>query len=189
MRREGPVIIRVEHQTHYTVIRDKTIRDSRLSYKARGLLSYLLSLPDDTLVNREILAAASDRDGPDAVRTGLRELVLTGYIEHRQVQGDDGRWRTETVVRERPRQRRTEGGKTTAGFGETDGGKSTTKRSTKDGKSAHASPPTPHPHKYQCAACGEEAEYMRRDESWWCETHYRELQAADRRAALQAVPS
>lgn len=188
MRREGEVIIRVDHQTHYTVIRDKTIRDSRLSFKARGLLVYLLSLPDDTLLDRELLRAAGT-DGAFAIRTALQELTGHGYIEHKLVQDKYGKWRTEAIVRERPKGQRTDGGKTAIGLSQPDGGKPATKRSTKEGTSAHASPPPSPPYKYQCAACGVEAEYMRRDETWWCEPHYREQEAADRRSTLQAVPS
>lgn len=94
-------VLRVRHDTHYTVIRNQTLRDSRLSFKARGLLAYLLSLPDQATVNREDLARYTT-EGEYSIRTALRELVRAGYIEHERIRGERGRWITETIVRERP---------------------------------------------------------------------------------------
>lgn len=94
-------VIRVKHEAHYTMIRNKTLRDSRLSFKARGLLTYLLSLPDQTTVNREDLSKFGT-EGEYAVRTALQELVKFGYIEHERVRGERGTWLTDTVVRECP---------------------------------------------------------------------------------------
>lgn len=94
-------IIRVRHQAHYTMIHNQTLRDASLSFKARGLLAYLLSLPDQTRVSREDLANYGT-EGEYAIRTALQELVKAGYIEHERVQNNHGQWVTETVVRECP---------------------------------------------------------------------------------------
>lgn len=177
------MIIRVEHQDKYVAVRNKTVRDRRLSYKATGLLVYLLSLPDDATVDRAGLAR-SKRDGQDSVMTGLRELAQAGYIEYRKVQDERGRWTTEATVREAARRPGTDAGKTSNGDGETGAGKSRSRSLTyKDqrgtgGRSPSGPPPPP---KYQCAACGAEAEYMREDETWLCEEH-RGLKAVRDRA-------
>lgn len=106
------MIIRVKHDTHYTVIRDKTLRDSRLSFRASGLLAYLLSLPDDAAISRHELMKAKT-DGEHSVREGLKELQKAGYLERIRIQNPDGRWSTEVTVRECPR--RTGGGKSPTG--------------------------------------------------------------------------
>lgn len=127
------MIIRVaSHQNHYTVIRNKTLRDSRLSFKARGLLAYLLSLPDDTTLDRRRLEDAGP-DGQMAIRTALQELAAAGYLCHEKHQDSHGRWRTEATVYEVAKTLLTGGGKTTTGMRVTGGGKPTTKsRSNKE---------------------------------------------------------
>lgn len=126
------MIIRVAHRDHYTVIRNKTLRDSRLSFKARGLLAYLLSLPDDTTLDRRRLEDAGP-DGAYAIRMALQELVNAGYLRHEKRQDEHGRWRTEATLYEVPKTPRTGGGKSAIGMRFTDGGKPATKsRSNKE---------------------------------------------------------
>ena len=64
----------------------ETIRDSALSWKARGLLTYLLDMPDGWDVRSEFLANEGP-DGKDAVQTGLKELRTHGYyrLERRRL--------------------------------------------------------------------------------------------------------
>jgi hypothetical protein len=88
--------------TGFTIMANDTIRDSTLSYKARGLLLYLLSLPDDWTVSSEHLARVSDRDGRDAVRTGLAELEAAGYLKRWRHQDAAGRWVNESIIYDRP---------------------------------------------------------------------------------------
>ena len=166
------MIIRVEHKEKYVTVRNRTVRDKRLSFKARGVLIYLLSLPDDATVNREQLAAASP-DGVWSIRSALAELSEAGYLEHRQVQDDRGRWSTEVVVREAPRRSLTEGRKPAVGNRITDGGKSTTRSSTfKDHRgAADRTPSGSSAPEYPCAACGAESDYMRADGTWLCDDH------------------
>lgn len=108
------MIIRVKHDAHYTVIRNKTLRDSRLSFKATGLLAWLLSMPDEMHLERELIEGAKT-DGQHSIRGGLQELATAGYITYDRVQGADGKWRTIATIRERPNV--TEGGKPTTGKG------------------------------------------------------------------------
>lgn len=167
------MIIRVQHLDKYVSVRNRTVRDKRLSYKATGLLVYLLSLPDDATVDRVGLAR-SKRDGQDSVMTGLRELAEAGYIEYRKVQDERGRWKTEATVREAPRRPGTGAGKTSNGNGETGAGKSRSRSLTfKDQRGAGGRSPSgpPAPPKYHCAACGAESEYMRADGTWLCDDH------------------
>lgn len=78
-------VIRVEKQNQpYTMILNDSIRDSSLSWKARGILCYLLSLPDDWQLYMEELESHAT-DGETALRSGIEELERGGYISKRQL--------------------------------------------------------------------------------------------------------
>lgn len=171
-------IIRVRHEEHFTVIRNRTLRDSRLSFKATGLLAYLLSLPDGTTMSRQELAKVK-RDGQDAVMTALRELRNAGYIEHEKVQDEYGIWRTETTVRECPKSPATGptvAGKSSNGYGESVAGKSRSKgRSTNVRNGARAAVPVAR----LCGLCSEPASLSTLHGTWLCDAHFRAQRRAD----------
>ena len=73
-------IVRAPRQPErFTRISNETIDDARLSFKALGLLAYILSKPDHWNVSREHLAT-THADGQASVRSALRELRTAGYI-------------------------------------------------------------------------------------------------------------
>lgn len=75
----------------FTIIDNRWLRDSGLSWKAKGLLSYIAShAPGHQLTMEQIFAEGTD--GPDAVRSGLKELEEHGYLTRTRVH--DGRGRT-----------------------------------------------------------------------------------------------
>lgn len=80
------MIVRTPHKANYVVIDNRPIEDDRLSWKARGLLTYLLSKPDGWKVMVAQLVSAGP-DGRQAVESGLSELKAAGYI----VPADQGR--------------------------------------------------------------------------------------------------
>jgi len=85
-------ILHIQKRDNPFVMIDKAcLEDSRLSWKARGILAYLLSKPDNWKVMTCDLVAKSDRDGRDAVLSALRELIEHGYAELQPIQGEDGR--------------------------------------------------------------------------------------------------
>ncbi|MCL5059464.1 MAG: hypothetical protein M1449_02420, partial [Candidatus Thermoplasmatota archaeon] len=86
----------------WTEIQNDTLRDGRLSYRARGVLARLLSNADGWRMTAHELAAESPGEGRQAVLTALRELRESGYIVQRRLQGEKGRWRTETYVYDTP---------------------------------------------------------------------------------------
>lgn len=94
--------IRVARRRRYTSIDRRAINDRALSFRARGILHWLLDKPDDWSVRSEAIANESAREGREAVRTALTELEAAGYLVRRRVQGPDGRWATETTVYEDP---------------------------------------------------------------------------------------
>lgn len=97
-------IIRVQKRENPYVMLDKEfLSNEELSWKAKGLLAYLLSKPDDWQIAEADLIRRS-KDGRDAVRAGLRELEASGYLARRQVREPGGKFaRTECVVYERPK--------------------------------------------------------------------------------------
>lgn len=94
--------IRVAKRRRFVVVDQAAIDDARLSYRARGLLVYLLSKPDDWSIDSESLAADSPKEGRDAVRTTLKELETCGYFRRQRRQVEGGRWITEAFLYESP---------------------------------------------------------------------------------------
>lgn len=72
-------VFRVQKNANYTTMSNYHLKDKRLSYKAKGLLSVILSLPDEWDYSLKGLAYISG-DGIDSVRGGIRELEKFGYI-------------------------------------------------------------------------------------------------------------
>jgi hypothetical protein len=97
-------IIRIEHSSDYTCLSNISIREKRLSYKARGLHHLLLSYPNNWTVNIDHLVTQSDKDGRAAIISGLNELQEHGYMTMRRVRDrQSGKflgW--EKVIRETP---------------------------------------------------------------------------------------
>lgn len=88
---------------YYTVMCNHHLKDSNLSLKAKGLLSMMLSLPDEWNYTARGLAAIC-KEGVDAIGKTLKELELAGYIIRRQLRGKDGRISdTEYTIFEKPR--------------------------------------------------------------------------------------
>lgn len=83
------MIIRNPERKSYTKICNDVLRNKSLSLKARGLLCYLLSLPDEWNVNLAHLETISDKDGRTSVISGMRELKQGGYLV-RSIERDNG---------------------------------------------------------------------------------------------------
>ena len=63
----------------YAQISNAVLRDTRLTWRATGLLSYLLSLPDNWQLNLIDLTARK-QDGRASTRSTLKELITLGYV-------------------------------------------------------------------------------------------------------------
>lgn len=83
-------VIRVEKNKNYTVMSNVHLRDKELSLKAKGLLSLLLSLPDNWKHSVNGLAAIS-KEGKAGINSGLQELEKAGYLVRRQQRGEHGK--------------------------------------------------------------------------------------------------
>ena len=99
---ENMAVFRVERNKGYTVMSNHHLRNKDLSLKAKGLLSQMLSLPEDwdytlkglSLINREQI---------DAIRAAIRELEQAGYIVRSRERDSQGRLRgADYVIYEQP---------------------------------------------------------------------------------------
>ena len=96
------VVFRVQKTKNYTVMCNHHLRNKNISLKAKGLLSQMLSLPDDWNYSLEGLASIN-KEKVDAIRTGIKELEAEGYIERNLVRDEKGRiTSTEYIIHELP---------------------------------------------------------------------------------------
>ena len=80
---------RVNKNVNYTVMSNYHLQDRRLSLKAKGLLSYMLSLPDDWDYSLKGLTIGC-KDGLDSVHTAVLELEEHGYVRRQKVRNAKG---------------------------------------------------------------------------------------------------
>ena len=101
-------VFRIERTKDYTVMSNHHLRNHELSRKAKGLLSMMLSLPDDWNYTTRGLAKIC-KEGVDAIGSALRELETAGYIVRNQLRDQQGRISdTEYVIYEKPQPRQPE---------------------------------------------------------------------------------
>ena len=95
-------VFRVERNTGYTVMSNHHLRNKELSLKAKGLLSQMLSLPEDwdyTLAGLSFI----NREKIDAIREAVKELERAGYIVRSRERDEKGRLRgADYVIFEQP---------------------------------------------------------------------------------------
>lgn len=77
-------IIRRKVNRNFTIVPNEPVNDERLSFDALGLLTYLLSRPDDWTVKPDQLRARGG-NGRDKIRTVVNCLIEAGYIVRRKV--------------------------------------------------------------------------------------------------------
>ena len=83
-------VYRIARTRDYTVMANHHLRNRNLSLKAKGLLSVMLSLPNDWNYSTNGLASIS-KEGKDCICTILKELECAGYICRRIVRNADGK--------------------------------------------------------------------------------------------------
>lgn len=95
-------VFRVERTRDYTVMSNHHLRDKSLSLKAKGLLSQMLSLPEDwdyTLAGLSHI----NRESKDAIRSAVNELEKAGYVQRRQTTDASGKFSVnEYIIHECP---------------------------------------------------------------------------------------
>lgn len=84
-------VFRIHKDRNFTVMSNVHFRDRALSLRAKGLLSLMLSLPDDWDYTIAGLVTLS-KDGRDAVISAVRELEAAGYVRRSQRKDGKGRF-------------------------------------------------------------------------------------------------
>ena len=95
-------VFRVERTKDFTIMSNHHLRNRNLSLKAKGMLSLMLSLPDDWDYTMAGLAHIC-RDGLSCIRGTIAELEEHGYLKRRRLRNDKGQLtETEYTILERP---------------------------------------------------------------------------------------
>jgi hypothetical protein len=97
-------VIRVNKTQNYTVLSNHHFKEKGMSLKAKGLLSLMLSLPDDWDYSISGLVTLS-KDGKDSVMSALSELEKFGYLKRNRTTDSKGRFSgVEYNIFEQPQQ-------------------------------------------------------------------------------------
>ena len=97
-------VFRIEKTQNYTVMSNHHLRNPSLSLKAKGLLSQILSLPENWDYTLSGLSRIN-RESIDAIRTAVQELERAGYITRSRERKDNGHYGgMEYVIREMPQE-------------------------------------------------------------------------------------
>lgn len=84
-------VFRIEKTADYTVLSNFHFREKEMSFKAKGLLSFMLSLPNNWDYSVEGLESFSS-DGKDSIISGLKELEKFGYLVRKQKTDEKGKF-------------------------------------------------------------------------------------------------
>ena len=96
------VRIKRDRSNHITILDQELVRDSQLSWKARGIFAYLWSQSENWDFN-EVEVAKHSTDGRDALRSGLKELEDAGYLDRKRERDSKGRvGSSKWVLHEKP---------------------------------------------------------------------------------------
>lgn len=93
--------LRVLPRAGFTVVRNEAARDKTISFRARGLLVWMLSHESGRLITAAAMIDAGP-DGRDSVRAALRELEQADYIRRIRYRGAQGLWHHEMTVTDMP---------------------------------------------------------------------------------------
>ena len=97
-------VFRIEKTRDYTVMSNYHLRDMSLSLKAKGLLSLMLSLPENWDYTMKGLARIC-KDGIDSISGGIRELEAHGYLIRSRVRSANGQLGSiEYTILEQPKE-------------------------------------------------------------------------------------
>lgn len=97
------MIFRIRKNAHYVTINNRVLRDERLSWCARGVMAFLLTLKGTENVTIDSLTERA-REGRRRVANALKELEHCGYFERKRFKTEGGKWEWEMNVFEDPPQ-------------------------------------------------------------------------------------
>ena len=95
-------VFRIDKTRDYTVMANHHLRNKALSLKAKGLLSLMLSLPEDWDYTTKGLSMIC-KDGVDSICSTVKELEKAGYVQRRRIRDAHGRLtEVEYTILEKP---------------------------------------------------------------------------------------
>ena len=98
------VVFRVIKTKNYTMMSNQHLKDKRLTLKAKGLMSVMLSLPENWDYTMKGLSRIC-KDGIDSISGGIRELEEHGYLIRERVRGANGQLGSiEYTILEQPKE-------------------------------------------------------------------------------------
>ena len=96
------IFLREKKERDYTVINNAILKDTRISWKAKGLFCYLLSLPEDWNICMNDLQNRA-KDGIDGLKSAVKELKEYGYLIQKRNKDEKGRFlKTVYIIVENP---------------------------------------------------------------------------------------
>jgi hypothetical protein len=121
-------VFRINKTKNYTIMSNYHLQNKNLSYKAKGLLSYMLSIPEDWDYSINGLVSVS-KEGSKAIRSILTELKENGYLIVEKNQNEKGQYDYDYQIYETPHTPKGD-----MDIGDTENGiqKNTNKQNTKD---------------------------------------------------------
>lgn len=93
--------LRIARRPQHLRMDSRAVNDGALSFRARGVLAWLLDKPDDWTINAEAISRHGT-EGRDAIRKALSELEAAGYLVRRRYRAEGGKWASEQVLYEHP---------------------------------------------------------------------------------------
>lgn len=100
-------IFRIEKNKNYTIMSNYHLKEKEMSLKAKGLLSLMLSLPNNWDYTIEGLVTIC-KENETAVKSTLKELKCFGYLEILKVQNKKGQFEYEYNIYEKPQSKKPE---------------------------------------------------------------------------------
>lgn len=86
-----------KYEKDFTILPNKMLSDENLSWRARGILCYLLHLPHDWVIHESEVMKHSSKEGRDAFKTAIKELYEFGYMKKESTRDEKGKitgWNT-----------------------------------------------------------------------------------------------
>ena len=81
--------IQKDKDNPYVMVNKELLNNTELSWKSKGLLTYLLSLPDNWKIYEDEIVKHA-KDGKDSLKSAIKELIENGYIERERIRNPSG---------------------------------------------------------------------------------------------------
>lgn len=91
MKEQSIFRVQKDKDNPYIMLNKGFLNNPNMSWKAKGLLAYLLSLPDDWKIHEKEVITHS-KDGRDSYRKALKELINLGYVYREKIKNKKGKW-------------------------------------------------------------------------------------------------